>query len=58
MIRSIRFVSFILVASCANYEGLFSPSYPACEFAGVACHRNTECCSSWCVNGACANREP
>jgi hypothetical protein len=57
MIRSLLFVSFIVVASCSNYKGVFSAGYPQCAWKGTACRAYSECCSDFCVNGFCEQRE-
>ncbi len=30
----------------------------ACWASGSTCHRDSECCTFWCVNGVCEYRDP
>lgn len=51
-------VATLVIACGAEPIGEVQTSGAQCIAREAACHRDSECCSSWCVNGVCERREP
>lgn len=48
------------ICSCAAGAATSSPSLTSgqCGVTETRCAADSDCCSNWCVNQYCANREP
>ena len=62
-----KLVLFALIVAGAACDGacVQEVSHPTpslssgeCAMNGVACELNDSCCSLWCVNGYCGQRQP
>jgi hypothetical protein len=50
---------FACASSTEPGKGVTSPQkMPACLESGTLCRADDDCCSLWCVNGACEHKEP
>jgi hypothetical protein len=58
----------LVASACASTRGSAPPvgqtqttsgsAEPMCIHRGLSCLHNQDCCSGWCVSGACARYEP
>jgi hypothetical protein len=51
----------VITAACSATSprtARLGPTGDTCLDRGAACTRHRECCTFWCVNGACETRDP
>jgi hypothetical protein len=60
MIRMSLLALAVVVAACGatNPRPTVATGEQCSRWDGQSCTRDTQCCSLWCVNDACARREP
>jgi hypothetical protein len=59
-VKALIAVTFVLAAACSSAVpvGQIPTTGAQCLAVESACHMDSECCTMWCVNGACDRREP
>ncbi len=58
-IKAILAIGFVLVTACGEAAtAQYRTTGATCLSDEVTCHVSSDCCSHWCVNGDCEEREP
>jgi hypothetical protein len=58
-IKAMLTVVVVLVAACGHVAtAQYHTTGADCLSNGVDCRFTSDCCSQWCVNGECEQRQP
>jgi hypothetical protein len=59
LVGLVALAMFACASTTEQGKGVMSQQkMPACLDSGTQCRADGDCCSLWCVNGACERREP